>query len=47
MCFFPTGVPSYTTAPGMGTLPGPLPPLQAPLSIPGMPPISMPPFTTG
>ncbi|XP_052813292.1 Golgi reassembly-stacking protein 2-like [Mya arenaria] len=41
------GVPFTSSMPGLGTLPGPLPPLQAPLSIPGMPQISMPPFTTG
>lgn len=34
------GLPPLSTLPNLGTMP----PLQAPISIPGMPPISMPPF---
>lgn len=36
--------PPQSTLPNLGTIPGPLPPLQAPITIPGMPPISLPPF---
>ncbi|KAL4216988.1 Golgi reassembly-stacking protein 1 [Mactra antiquata] len=41
------GLPVQSTIPNLGTIPGPLPPLQGPLSIPGMPPISFPPLNTG
>ncbi|XP_045180016.2 Golgi reassembly-stacking protein 2-like [Mercenaria mercenaria] len=41
------GAPPQSTLPNLGTIPGPLPPLQAPISIPGMPPISLPPFNPG
>ena len=33
-----------STLPNIATLPGPLPPLQAPFTLPGMPPISLPPL---
>ncbi|KAH3750284.1 hypothetical protein DPMN_184804 [Dreissena polymorpha] len=42
----PAPLPAFAQMPGVAPGLGPLPPLQAPLSIPGMPPINLPPFTT-
>jgi len=40
-------LPPPTGLPNLSTMSSPLPPLQAPINIPGMPPISFPPFNPG